>query len=136
MCEKCGKATALEFQFLKNLSRYYGRVKEDVKNVPTILRISKSPISPTDLVSPIEATVMNHSRWKEESILVECTVIKELVSRKQREWKHKGKGFDYGTIYSTVCLGFSEIGYQIHGLWNLLTLTGIWIRRHDNLSSP
>ena len=24
-------------------------------------------------------------------------------------------GFDYGTVYSTLCIGFSEIGYRIHG---------------------
>ena len=66
-------------------------------------------------MSPNEWTIMNHSRSKDESILVECTVIKELASRKQREWKHKGMGFDYGTVYPTLCLGFSEIGYRIHG---------------------
>ena len=62
VCEKCGKAAAPEFQFLKNMLRYYGLVKQDVKDVPTILRISKSPISLTDLVSPNEGTIMNHSR--------------------------------------------------------------------------
>jgi hypothetical protein len=114
MCESCGKAGAPEFQFLKNMSRYYGLVKEDLKDVPTILRISKSSISLTDLVSPTEGTIMNHSRSKEESILVECIAIKELASTKQREWKHKGMGFDYGNAWSRLRIGFSEIGYRIH----------------------
>jgi len=114
MCESCGKADAPEFQFLKNMSRYYGLVKEDLKDVPTILRISKSPISLTDLVFPSEGTIMNHSRSKDESILVECTAIKELAARKQREWKHKGMGFDLGNQGSRLRLGFSEIGYRIH----------------------